>query len=970
MEVVKVGGGYLHGAQVLTVLKSGGDFVSLRTACLNILDASATKPYDVEVGPGVFEELPFTIPAYVTVKGDGSYSTIIKTLDNADHFITMQPQSMLLRCAVHGPTGVGKAAIYDASNSYIPAVVEDVLIRAGYYGVWCNAVGSFGAIHCINVNNHYVGVAMNQFMRATNFGEIIAIGCYFMSGAPGAVDVGFYATGANAQLSLHQCGFRNAGSTDGIYLDAGARCRALGMNFSAGTNAVHVGPTAGGTRFNGSGCLIRTLPGFTGKDLWVESVDAVFRYDGTAHKSKMTTNPAATFVVVCTDDDTPAGLVVCGELQLGDINSAVPLGSYTRTYISTGWASGGEVTRHETPSTTLKVNVAAGTGYVNRGGTLGVVKVSWSAVHELELTDDSRQYIYVDYTGAVDHAPTRPEFDEYILLAVAQTAGGKVEALTSLLVNLQQPYTRAYEVLKETVGPVTAYGCEASQSATAKKLNVASGEFYIGTQELNPAGGNDITFTRWYRNVATWTAVNSVDTVDTTNYNPPGGALVAIDVGPNKFKKDALYMTCDINGNMEFHLVYGQEQFVDAPAALAGNMPTPPDFFTLNALLLAGVVSEAAAADTNSVQDQRTFIGQLRSGTTAVGNDHDLLLNRDHDGHPQYHTDARGDLRYIQLTNGSFAALTNKALMGDTDLIVIEQATGEKRKVLRTSMGFGKGDVVGPGGATDTAIALFDTATGKLLKNSVVTVTAGGNIATPGTVDGRDVGNDGAVLDLVVPAVSGHIANMSNPHATTKIQVGLGNVTNNAQVIAPAGPVTDFGEMSFSGTGGASIQNVGVRNFGRSAADPVAPAGGFIGGDRYYNTTLNLWLVYDATRLKFLSIETVAFKAGASGNVASGNYYQDVFGSVMSATAGFNAPFNGTIIRMSYTRSDTDAATFELMDDGATMAAGTLASAATKGKKTDFNCDFAADSVLAVRNQAGGNTTSAVNATIWLKWRG
>jgi hypothetical protein len=42
--------------------------------------------------------------------------------------------------------------------------------------------------------------------------------------------------------------------------------------------------------------------------------------------------------------------------------------------------------------------------------------------------------------------------------------------------------------------------------------------------------------------------------------------------------------------------------------------------------------------------------------------------------------------------------------------------------------GAGTGDVVGPAGATDSAVALFDTATGKLLKNSVMIVT--GSVVT------------------------------------------------------------------------------------------------------------------------------------------------------------------------------------------------------------------------------------------------
>lgn len=64
-----------------------------------------------------------------------------------------------------------------------------------------------------------------------------------------------------------------------------------------------------------------------------------------------------------------------------------------------------------------------------------------------------------------------------------------------------------------------------------------------------------------------------------------------------------------------------------------------------------------------------------------------------------------------------------------------------------TDAGGGSGDVVGPASATDNAVARFDTTTGKLIQNSAVTIDDSGNIATAGTVDGRDLSTDGAKLD-------------------------------------------------------------------------------------------------------------------------------------------------------------------------------------------------------------------------------
>jgi hypothetical protein len=60
-----------------------------------------------------------------------------------------------------------------------------------------------------------------------------------------------------------------------------------------------------------------------------------------------------------------------------------------------------------------------------------------------------------------------------------------------------------------------------------------------------------------------------------------------------------------------------------------------------------------------------------------------------------------------------------------------------------------KGNVVGDASSTDNAVARFDGTTGKVLQNSSVTVDDSGNIATSGTVDGRDLSTDGSKLDNI-----------------------------------------------------------------------------------------------------------------------------------------------------------------------------------------------------------------------------
>lgn len=73
-------------------------------------------------------------------------------------------------------------------------------------------------------------------------------------------------------------------------------------------------------------------------------------------------------------------------------------------------------------------------------------------------------------------------------------------------------------------------------------------------------------------------------------------------------------------------------------------------------------------------------------------------------------------------------------------------ADGDILPGLGFGVSLGTGDVVGPSSATDSAFVLYDMG-GTLIKDSLVTADSSGNIATPGTVDGRDIATDATKLD-------------------------------------------------------------------------------------------------------------------------------------------------------------------------------------------------------------------------------
>lgn len=88
--------------------------------------------------------------------------------------------------------------------------------------------------------------------------------------------------------------------------------------------------------------------------------------------------------------------------------------------------------------------------------------------------------------------------------------------------------------------------------------------------------------------------------------------------------------------------------------------------------------------------------------------------------------------------------------------------------------GGGSGDVVGPSGATDNAIARFDTGTGKLLQNSSATVDDSGNL-TANSAKVASVANASAIAAGTIGAGGIQFVNNALPHGSAVISDGTTN---------------------------------------------------------------------------------------------------------------------------------------------------------------------------------------------------
>ncbi len=589
--------------------KSRKQFTSIKDAIDSITDNSNTKPYIIKVYPGVYNESPFTMKTNVGIEGTSFYNTIIQTNDNTNHFITGVARSYIRNASIDGPTNTNKAAFYYTGTGSTPFILQDILIRKGYYGIWANSVAT-GNIHIINVTNWYVGTAMHTFARATDHGIISAMNSGFMCGAPDAITKGFEVDGANAEIYLDVCYFRNTPSTKtivGIYIDNGGHAKIVANTFSSGTYAIQIGPSLGngigGTVYS-SACVIRNDDTyyFT-KDIKIDNALASMDYNGIASRTKLDIVAGATFTGSFNDVTSGSeGTVNLGELYLGDLNNQLPLRDYGYTTYLTGQKTGGEVTT----TGGLGIHVANGSGFINTSPTVNAVKsIAWLDAN-LNITTNTREWIYINSVGTVQKSNVEPDENINIVLAVAYANATDVIFLQAYTRKLQHIIGKSEEFVENIVGPiwVDGEGLDVIENViTPLRLDVSSGEYFLIFEEILPTGSSPITFTYWYQNGSGgWNTVPSSTTIDVTNYDNGSGILVAMTNG--KYRKDTLYVTVNNNpSTTQYHIVYGQTQFDTQELAENGTNPTPPNFFTLYSLKLAGVIVQKSTTNINKILD-------------------------------------------------------------------------------------------------------------------------------------------------------------------------------------------------------------------------------------------------------------------------------------------------------------------------------------------------------------------------------
>lgn len=133
-------------------------------------------------------------------------------------------------------------------------------------------------------------------------------------------------------------------------------------------------------------------------------------------------------------------------------------------------------------------------------------------------------------------------------------------------------------------------------------------------------------------------------------------------------------------------------------------------------------------------------------------------------------------------------------------------------------------------------------------------------------------------------------------------------------------------------------------------------------GDKLY--------MYDATRAKWLSMESTAIQFGRNGDV--NNQALHYGGNMVANDSGALMPFNGTIVAVTAMGASGDDTEFNVRirtAAGANSVNETFSLSSLRYIDTTTNLDFSANEHITVRARGDATTTVDPTVIVWVKWR-
>ena len=341
------------------------------------------------------------------------------------------------------------------------------------------------------------------------------------------------------------------------------------------------------------------------------------------------------------------------------------LADYLRANGSAGIFEGGTITN----SGSGQIDVAAAKGVIRTSDseTGKLVSFDIAATTDVALTDNSMNYIYIDYnSGSPIYAVTTDynaiNFNTQVIVGRVYRSGtnlnianiGQYIADHVLRDLYRVQYTRRLEWGSgSALGFVTA----------TRQPTVGAGVYFSNYTKVSTAAfdasGTD-RFTTWYRNGSGgWTAVTLQQNVDNLNYDNGSGTLTALNDGD--YGVHWVYQLTD--GSI--HIQYGQATYTSIANARNSTVPSsqPPVVVAMGVLVGRIIIQKNAT----QIYEVSSAFSYTFTGTATTS--HNDLANIDGGG--TYHLSqpvAPSTARYrnvVAIDNGE-TVRSNKALFDDS----------------------------------------------------------------------------------------------------------------------------------------------------------------------------------------------------------------------------------------------------------------------------------------------------------------
>ncbi len=308
-------------------------------------------------------------------------------------------------------------------------------------------------------------------------------------------------------------------------------------------------------------------------------------------------------------------------------------GEYLTYTGSSGYYSGGAVSAN---GTGVDVTAIEGIIRASSSPTADIINFAVSATTALAITDDSVEYIYIDYNSGtpqfVVNASYTVEAPDMVLVGGAVDEGGTVVSVWNEGVRLDESIAQAGKFLRRihTLIRDNRVGGLVFADAGTNELSMTAGNLWRGRTEYTISARDTSvadTFKEYYRDGAgSWT-IDSTETTWDNGYWDDGTGVLN-NLANNRWGVHWLYITPDD----EFYLVYGREQHNSANNAESQSAPsTLPPVLSANSVLAARLIFQKNSTSSDSIASSfdTTFVG----GGAA---DHGDLAGLTDDDHTQY----------------------------------------------------------------------------------------------------------------------------------------------------------------------------------------------------------------------------------------------------------------------------------------------------------------------------------------------